>query len=578
MVEAEPLIPHVESVADSSLQSFIMCLSIGDLDGAFMSLVNVCRAFNIAIDRYAAVYRYAKRLLESGLLGKALTSNLARVEMLGLELWDDIPTREGLAVLTTYQLLCYAWKGVTKAALKVADRIGFMFPEDLMYDVTLLTFGLTSKSREESDVSLLSAIIVYTLISREFNEELFDSYFKALAFNTISSSLAKGSYLALPLYRKYVKKTMKLLGELASKVKGESRVWGIRYVFAEKIAFHKLKPHPVFLEVGREAWGSGKPISAGKVSLRLYRRKLDYYRGLPLTHLIVAPRGSGKTVTITSMVTYLIDKGYVVFNFSIDPREQFLLNQLPLSEKHPMYYSLLRFRIRPRGLPLTSISLGAPVVNIVSDIVLESFELDRLTDIFNKVVKEPKLVVFRYNDGFIENYGYIIEQFIEWRRRRKSVKAAVVIDEAQEVAASRFAKVNILKSVSKLIRHARGLGLPLIYSTQRPYAIDPYFRAEATHIYFGAFKDENDRKAVLSLLPNDPESKLIKMLITHHKISLNPNYRWFIQYDSIYGQYRVLKTIPPPCMVENPRFDVYEVLREHGLVVKKVEAKFRSLW
>jgi len=586
-----------DAIADTSLMNVIMSICMEDYYNAFIEAVALCRGFGIDIDNAYMLYEKANTILEAMEKGVSaypiIRHNLKVLMKLKVEPWTDIPTAVSIAILTTYQLLYLAWLKLITALVEIVEELDFQISENMLFDTQYSLMGIRA-SKTDLDNAYLSGIVIYSLLARHPLSELLELLFKALAYKDIASTNARESFLAQKMYNQTMLQLRLLFAEVTRTYFIEvEREYRLKYEWATKPKYlvklmskaKELKeegksllyegkfPKP-FLEIPRRYWGSGKPVIHGVIEIRQASLPILFRDEQPVTTLIVSPRGGGKTVTLTSISVYAVDRGYTVINFSIDPREQTLLNQLPMLESHPAYKLLTEFyRIKPKPVKVKSIRWSKdiyPKVESDIDYDLNSMDWEQL---WSGVTSEPGIVMFRYHAGIAGVLVEAIRAFMNWRRKNKEKRVLVVIDEVQEVAGSRiFAnekeKYYLMGVIEEFIRHARGLGLPLVYSTQRPYSISPILRAEATYIMMGAFKEEQDRKALLKLLPRHPDLRVIENLLTHHMITMHKDYKWMILYDSVKEEFTVVKAISPPCMIEQAGKSPYKILEQHGKIVE----------
>lgn len=319
--------------------------------------------------------------------------------------------------------------------------------------------------------------------------------------------------------------------------------------YREKFMAPPLKEYAPAVVVERSSFGEDGSVRC--LYFRPERINWDVKRrtGEVPAIFICGKKGSGKTTMLRALEFYYSLRGYNIVDLSYDPyRNQVLYAALPQSDPEIVEFAqkCCSYQPRPcRVVVLTNnVRFAAGLASRVSGSIevkefsLRAFEglLKRRRGHYITVIADSKGDYYEMAEAMIEHYLSL--------KMTADVKCAFAFDEAHMVL-PRFLKYSSFRAaLNELITHARGLGTPLIFTTQRPSMVNKDVRTTC-NVYLIGHLSEADVSVVLEEVPDIEEFELsvIKSAdACSHKIFLLG-----IHYDH---KRCFVKPVPPPHALE----------------------------
>ena len=371
-----------------------------------------------------------------------------------------------------------------------------------------------------------------------------------------------------------------------------------------QITVVEAKGYVPFLSMPKHGWESG--VLTSDIALRpIYDFPMFPKADYGPVQVAYAPRGEGKTVILSSIACYAVQKKReIVFSPMNDKSNSFTFAWMPLfaynERTQELMQSLETIGVEPEGVPVLTLTFLRKGEKIFETDKHPPTKFDRIIEVedasgfevdFDQIVDELKAVaeLYGYNKpaGIINvrnmqrfdlrNRVYIdaqvasnmLFQFDRWKKGN-SKPARVVIDEIHDIASAQAVlyagdALRAAASISDFIKESRRNNLSIEVATQRPLEIIPDIQDAATNIFFrnlGMSKDKAKSQIDFlldSLRLENPSEKVVVREINNRGVFRKTHF-WFWYHQPSYS-IEVVYPCPPTFCLHDPKKTTREVFR-----------------
>jgi hypothetical protein len=282
--------------------------------------------------------------------------------------------------------------------------------------------------------------------------------------------------------------------------------------------------------------------------------------------IIIADRGTGKTIGLLRFIWSMYNQGYTVIIFGNDVRKEFRFASFKLNQSvdPTMYHILYEHGEKPQGLPIKIYTDHPKYPNEYS---IEEFikrpHWNRLKGIilFESEIFDEEKVLKEYEVGdktkktlkIIKKHrlSKVMKSFIRWRAENRTRKIAVALNEAQRIIGSVIDKETweVAHTGESLFTEIRGLSCPVVLNTQ--YLSRLKKSGQQFDVLFASYLTNMEERTKLANIYG------MKNLRTVLGIQELKDKKMFFMIHR--NKMSKIKFLVPPCMPENNKYTLDEL-------------------